>query len=168
MTTGMRRGEILALRWADVSFQEMSISVEQAWKTTTELGKPKWEKTRIEPMPRILAKRLEKIREIARNPLPADLVFCYPGGRRFSVSWWARRFDRMLERMGIDKRRRNLKPHSLRHTYATLLARHKVHRETRMNILGHSQDRTHDGYVHRSVDDLREGADVIDRLFGEN
>ena len=49
--TGMRRGEILALKWRHVNFTRSCIEVVHAWKDRHDLGKPKWEKTRVSPLP---------------------------------------------------------------------------------------------------------------------
>ncbi len=49
-TTGMRRGEILALKWKHIHFDENYISVEEAWKDTITLGPPKSNRSRTVPM----------------------------------------------------------------------------------------------------------------------
>lgn len=40
-TTGMRRGEILALRWKHADWENSKLSVVEAWKSRTETGEPK-------------------------------------------------------------------------------------------------------------------------------
>ena len=45
----MRRGEVLALPWHNVNLQDGFVIIDQAWKSEDELGKPKWEHTRVTP-----------------------------------------------------------------------------------------------------------------------
>lgn len=80
--TGMWRGEILALTWECVSFQEKCIEIRQAWKDRHEMGPPKWGKTRVTPMPNQLAKALEQYRAQSSHAGGNDLVFCYDDGTR--------------------------------------------------------------------------------------
>ena len=46
-TCGLRRGEILALRWRHLDFDKAEIRVEEAWKDKDEVGEPKWGQKRI-------------------------------------------------------------------------------------------------------------------------
>lgn len=48
--TGMRRWEILALQWQHVNLTRSYLQTDQAWKDLHELGKPKWNKTRVSPL----------------------------------------------------------------------------------------------------------------------
>jgi hypothetical protein len=66
-------------------------------------------------MPERLAKTLESVRTHSRHTEPEDLVFCYPDGTRFGGTWWAKRFAAAMEAVGIDRKRRNIRPHSFRH-----------------------------------------------------
>jgi len=76
-TTGMRRGEILALSWEHVYFDEGFIQVQQAWKDRHEIGLPKWNKKRIVPLPAMLADTLELVKKNSKHTRPQDMVFCY-------------------------------------------------------------------------------------------
>ncbi len=49
--TGMRRGEILALTWKQISFSTREILIDRAVKGNGEIGKPKWEKIRSTFLP---------------------------------------------------------------------------------------------------------------------
>jgi len=75
-TTGMRRGEILALRWKDIDFNERVYHVRQAWKNDHEIGLPKWEKVRENlPLPEVTAQKLLEHRTQSLHVLPDALIF---------------------------------------------------------------------------------------------
>ena len=121
LNTGMRQGEILALKWRHVNFARSCIHVELAWKDRKKLGKPKWEKNRVSPLPGSLIPALLLIRGLQKEVYDEDLVFCYPDGKRLGGTWWQQHFRKGMDACGIDYEKRNLKPHSFRHTLNTLL-----------------------------------------------
>lgn len=120
-TTGMRHGEILALRWANVHLEERFLRVQEAW-TGGELGGPKRDSRRTVPLLARMADVLSALRADSIRTATDDLVFCYDDGRRLGGTWWPKRFARALEHSGIDPGDRTLTAHSFRHTVATLLA----------------------------------------------
>ncbi len=117
----MRRGEILALKWKFIDFTNNVIFIKLAWKMKNEIGQPKWNKERIVPIPQITYNSLQQLKSESIRIAPDDLVFCYDDSSRFGGTWWIKRFKRAMEKAGIDKKSRNLKPHSFRHTLNTLL-----------------------------------------------
>ena len=62
----MRRGELLALRWGDVDFEQSSIRVFEGYSANT-TGKTKSRKSRTVPMVKKVAERLETLK---RRPFP--------------------------------------------------------------------------------------------------
>jgi len=74
-TCGLRRGEIMALCWKHIDFDQMQIRIEQAWKNENILGKPKWQKIRRTPLPRQTATALKTLRFENMYVLPDSLVF---------------------------------------------------------------------------------------------
>ncbi len=164
-TTGMRRGEILALTWGCVHFDGGYLEIRQAWKDRHELGPPKWNKTRTVPLPALLAETLEQIRNRGRHTAPDDLVFCYPNGSRLGGTWWAKRFAAALETVGIDRKTRNLRPHSFRHTLNSLL-RNRGYDAARIRAaLGWADEAVQDSYTHWSTESLTGHREVVDSLF---
>ena len=164
-STGMRRGEILGLKWKYVDLDNQAILIEEAWKGKKEYGKPKWNKERVTPMPDRLSDLLEEIRDLSIRIAPNDFVFCYDDGKMLGATWWLKRFDRALINAEIDKKSRNLVPHSFRHTLNTLL-RDSGHDPAKIRAsLGWSQERIQESYTHWKVDHLRDQAQFIDGLF---
>lgn len=123
-STGMRRGEVLALRWHSLDLEEGIVRVEAAFKGGQEIGQPKWENKRVTPFilfPTELTEALQSYHEESIRVHLDDLVFCYDDGTRLGDTWWRKRFNSAVEKLGLDRVKRNLTPHSFRHALNTLL-----------------------------------------------
>jgi integrase len=166
-STGMRRGELLALTWDQLDFEAGAVRITQAWKTTTDLGPPKSGKPRVCPLPSVAAKVLERHREDTGNirTHPNDLVFCYDDGTRLGDTWWKKAFAGAMSRAGIPTRERHLRPHSLRHTLNTLLEARDYNPEKIRAALGWSGEAIRGHYLHLSLEHLQEQAEIVDGLF---
>ena len=164
-TTGMRRGEILALTWDHVNFTRSCFEVEQAWKDREHLGKPKWEKTRVSPLPDSLITALMLVRGFRREVYAEDLVFCYPDGSRFGGTWWQKHFRAAMEACKIDYESRNLKPHSFRHTLNTLLRERSYDADKIRASMGWSNEDVQDGYTHWHAGSFEEQRKIVDTIF---
>jgi integrase len=164
-STGMRRGEILALRWRHVDFERELVNVDEAWKGREETGTPKWGHRRVVPLPDVAAAALRDLWE-RRDPKLAGsdcLVFCYIDGSRLGETWWAKAFAGAMKKAGIDTRTRRIKPHSFRHTVATLRRDAGEDPAKIRAALGWTNERTQDGYTHFDAGMLRSGA--IDEIW---
>jgi len=164
-STGMRKGEILALTWSHIAFDAMVIRVNQAWKDTNELGLPKWEKERFVIISQKLLQCLLTHREYSPRTAADDLVFCYPDGSRFGGTWWLKNFHSALKKSGIDTAGRVLHPHCLRHTLATLMRASGENPEKIRASLGWADAETQDGYTHWKPDHLQHQGPLIDQLW---
>lgn len=176
-STGMRRGEILALRWRHVDFERALVNVEEAWKGREETGTPKWGRKRVVPLPDVAAAILRDLweRRDAKLAGPDSLAFCYIDGARLGETWWAKAFSAAMkkvkvgegehEKIGIDVRARGIKPHSFRHTVATLRRDAGEDPAKIRAALGWANERTQDGYTHFDADMLRSG--VIDGIWSK-
>lgn len=146
--TGMRRGEILALAWAQVNFSRSFISVERAFTTYgQEISTPKWGKVRIAPM-------LPEAREILlRQPQEGEFVFHYPGGAHLGGTWWEKNFKAAMKTAGIT--RPGLTAHSLRHTLNSIWRAAGVPDYIIRASLGWTRESTQDIYSHITPENLR-------------
>ncbi len=171
-STGMRRGEILALKWHHVDFEHSLVNVNEAWKSRDETGTPKWGHRRVVPLPDFTAAALRDLWE-RREPNLIGwncLVFCYIDGSRLGETWWAKAFAGAMkkvkigegenQKVGIDVRVRGIKPHSFRHTVATLRRDAGEDPAKIRAALGWTNERTQGGYTHFDADMLR--SKVID------
>jgi integrase len=172
-TTGMRRGEILALSWKHIDFEHSLIRIEQAWKSKDELGSPKWGRKRVVPLPTVTATALQDLWDSRPVELAGadSLVFCYADieraywGERLGDTWWMKNFVAAMkkvklqedgkEKIGIDARARGIKPHSFRHTVATLRRDAGEDPAKIRAALGWTNERTQENYEHFTVDMLR-------------
>lgn len=154
--TGMRRGEILALRWEQLHIDDGYIVVDRARKDARSEGKPKWEHVRTARI--VLFKdrvkqRLAEHKEASLYTATGDYVFCDAFGNPHGFTWWKVRFAAAMKKFNPDPGRR-LSPHGLRHSIATIL---RVSGKDPVLIrasLGWYQERTQQRYEHISAKDL--------------
>ena len=163
--TGMRRGEILALQWQQFLFGRSSIVVEKAWKDRNELGKPKWNKTRVTPLPDSLITALMLVRGMRGDVYADDLVFSYLDRRRLGGTWWQKNFRRGLDHAGIDYEKRHLTAHSFRHTLNSLLRERGYDAAKIRASMGWSSRDVQDGYTHWNDSSFIEHREIVDRVF---
>lgn len=124
--TGMRRGEILSLKWADVDLSRKVIRVETA----------KNGRTRFIPINSTLSEELDKLRS-ARGK--STLVFPYKSVRTA--------FENACKKAKLA-----LRFHDLRHTFATRLVEKGVDLITVQHLLGHHSVTMTQRYTHSSDD----------------
>ena len=174
---GLRRGELLALRWSDVDMEEWLVHVRQNVQRLPEVGliygSPKTGRSRRTiPLPARSVKvlRSHRVRQAAealalgpRWP-ETGLVFTSTAGTVIQPRNLSRLFDKLIAAAGV----RRIRFHDLRHTCASLLLAQGVPPRMVMDVLGHSQIAiTMDLYSHVMLTALREAADAIDRALGQ-
>jgi integrase len=120
--TGLRCGEVLALTWGAIDFQNEVLDISQAWKDRQTLGLPKSNKKRKIPVSSTVTAPLLHLQEESIRIAEPDLMFCYDDGSRLGVTWWKKAFTRAMdaaektEKACTDWSERNVTPHSLRHS----------------------------------------------------
>jgi integrase len=147
VTCGLRRGELLGLRWRDVDFGTKVLTVMQVVEQTKEGGValrsgPKTKKSRrpvaIPPFV-VAALKVHKAEQNERKLEQGntwkdnDLVFPAPSGAPWSPSYFSRMFSYHAHRLGIDCRL-----HDLRHSHATQLLGQGINAKVVSERLGHS------------------------------
>jgi len=165
-TTGMRRGEILALRWGDVGLKEKVYHVRQAWIDDTHIGLPKWRKVRENlPLPDVVVKKLKELRTERLHVLPDALVLHKDDGSRLSLRWWQDKFRAAMVKAKIKAKERTLTAHSFRHSLNTLLRAQGIPDEQIRAAMGWTTAKVQDIYTHLSAEHLRSQASAVDRIF---
>ena len=154
--TGMRKSEVLALRWKNVFFNRCYIHVVDAWKDDNqkELGLPKSYKPRDVLMTDFLFERLSEYKLITAFRNDDDLVVCNFDGTPYTLWQWQKIFNRAISAIGItkeEKERRHLKPHSFRHSINTILITYGVNPDILRNMLGWADEHIQGNYTHFSI-----------------
>ncbi len=168
---GMRRGEVLALRWQDIDFDRKVIAVKAALEETKAGGicfkTPKSKAgVREIPLPEILVEALRDYRReqlelrlaLGAGKLTDDvLLFARLGGGPQSPNQLSADWSTVATRIGLD-----VTYHALRHTYASWLIDGGVDVVKVAKLLGHaSSAQTLDVYSHLFDRRADKSADVI-------
>ena len=140
--TGLRRGEVLALRWRDVDFPGQAIRV-RANLSYGELVTPKSGKVRVVPMVDEVAQRLARRGARPDQIGDDDPVFVSPAGGRLDASALRRRYAAATRRAGL----RPLPFHSLRHFFGSM-AVGKASLVQVQSWMGHAHIQTTARYLH--------------------
>jgi len=139
--TGLRMGELLALRWRDVDFQLEAIRVRASY-THRELGTPKNQTGRTVPMIDAVAQALARLGQRQMFTAADHLVFVGEDGGHLDDSALRRRFKRARDEAGL----RPLRFHDLRHTFGTHAIRTADPRELQ-EWMGHADFATTQIYL---------------------
>jgi integrase len=140
---GLRLGELLALRWRDVSFAGHAITVARALSAGVE-SSTKSRQARQVPLADQAAGALDRLSRRDDFTTADDLVFTNVLGRFIDDSALRRRFKQARDATGL----RPLRFHDLRHTFGSLLASRGVDLVTIQSAMGHSQLATTSIYLH--------------------
>jgi integrase len=176
LMTGMRRGEILGLRWEDLDLDRSTLSVRRtrsrgkggAWIE----GTPKTASGRraialppslVEALRRHRLKQVE--RRLALGPAWEDTgyVFSNEIGVPLHVNALDLRFRRLIGAAGVPK----IRFHDLRHTSATLMLANGEHPKVVQERLGHADIAMTMRYLHVSMGMQRDAADRLDALLAD-
>jgi integrase len=176
LTTGMRRGELLAMRWRDIDLDAATLKVEQSLEQTQAGMRLKSPKTRHGrrsiTMPAIAVAELRRYRkaqletrlQLGIGRLPEDgLVISTYDGKPFSPGALSLRWRRALRRLNLP----SVTLHSLRHTHASALIAAGMDVLTVSRRLGHSSPSITLGvYAHKFANRDAEAARLMDAAFG--
>jgi integrase len=145
--TGMRQGELLALRWEDVDLNEGVIHIRRTLVRSggrIALGEPKTKGSRrpvhltgaaVEALETHLERQLEEIERLGDLYRDHGLVFTSGVGTLINPTNLRRRsFAPLIQKAGLPQ----IRFHDLRHTCATLLLSRNVHPKYVQEILGHA------------------------------
>ena len=163
LTTGLRRGELLGLKWSDIDLEKGDLRVRR------QIG-------RIDG--KIIEMPLKTKNAYRTLPLSADAisvlkiqkckvgnsewVFPSPSGGPMSPDSVLHMLHRVLKRAGLPK----VRFHDLRHTFATLALQNGVDVKTVSGMLGHfSAGFTLDTYAHVTTSAKREAAKTMGNLL---
>lgn len=142
--TGLRLGELLALRWSDVAWAGFALTISRAISAGKETV-PKSGKIRRVPLPEQATAALEQLSHRADFTDPSELVFCnVVTGRPLDGSALRRRYKEAQAAAGVHA----MRWHDLRHTYGSLLAANGEELVTIKSAMGHANISTTEVYLH--------------------
>jgi integrase len=143
LNTGMRRGEILRLKWEDVDRKKRLFTVKK-----TKSGKP-----RNIPINSRLLDELIKLRSDNRNS-----PYLFPSSKTGEPFKTIRK---SFEKACSEARVHNFRFHDLRRTFGSRLALAGVDLNRIKELLGHASIKTTEIYLHADSKDLREAVEVL-------
>ncbi len=142
--TGMRRGEILSLKW------------EQIRNGLIYLTKTKSGKARQIPINDRLGQLLKELRQ--RNQLKSQYVFCGPDWKR--LYWVSTSFNTACKKVGLE----DFRFHDLRHTFASQLVMKGASLKAVQELLGHADLKMTMRYAHLTQEHLRDSVNLLNSL----
>lgn len=183
LSTGLRLGEILGLKWSDIDFNTGTLTVNRTLQRVTQIDRngnreskvieqlPKTKNSiRSIPIPKnILIKLKDHRLEQNKNRLKLgdlysnnDYVFCDKLGYPIDDKKPARNLKTILTKLGIEP----IKFHGLRHTYATRLFEANVPPKTVQVLMGHYDiSITLDIYTHVMEGTKLEAVEKLNEIF---
>lgn len=137
--TGLRQGELFALRWRDVDWAAGRVRVRRNF-VRGEFGTPKSKRSsRSVPLARRVASELARLQQDSVLSGDDDLVFAHPAtGKPIDRSKLLKRFKAALRRAEV----RSVTFHDLRHTFGTRMAAQGVPMRTLQEWMGHRDFKT--------------------------
>lgn len=145
LNTGMRKAEILNLKWADVDLNNRKLAV----------IKTKSNETRVIPINRTLHQELLDL----SNQVKMEYVFCNSDGKPYGDIKTG--FSGALRRAGI----KDFRFHDLRHTFGSHMVMQGVSLRTVQQVLGHKDIRMTMRYSHLSPEYVQEAMERLDDVW---
>jgi integrase len=176
LLTGMRRGELIGLRWRDLDLDRGILAVRRTLSrghgSALIAGEPKTASGRRQialPASAVDVLRRHRVRQLevrlAAGPVydDRDLVFAGDTGAPLHPNSLNLRFRRLITRADVPP----IRFHDLRHTCATLMLANGEHPKVVQERLGHADiAMTMNLYSHVTADMQRDAADRLDALIG--
>ena len=163
LATGLRRGELLGLKWEDIDLAQGSLRVQrQIARINGEvIEAPLKTKNAYRTLP-LSADAVDVLREQRKKSGSNSYVFPSPTGGPISPDSVLHMLHRVLKRAGLSK----VRFHDLRHTFATLALQNGVDIKTVSGMLGHySAGFTLDTYTHVTTSAKKEAANTMGSIL---
>ncbi|HEU5378169.1 MAG TPA: tyrosine-type recombinase/integrase [Ktedonobacteraceae bacterium] len=176
LVTGMRRGELLGLKWADIDLIQGALQIRRTLDYMAHYGyvesEPKTKSGKrgimlpsfvVEALKQHRIQQLEQRLKVGEAWQEGDYVFTSLEGGPLNPRYLLKLFDQLLERAGLP----HMRFHDLRHSAATLLLSMGVNPKIVQEILGHSTiSMTMDVYSHVLPSMQREAMGKWDDALG--
>ena len=164
LATGLRRGELLGLKWTDIDLDRGVLKIQRA--ISRQNGKvveaPLKTKKRL-PHTAVVGRRDRRSKGTEKNKVgSSEWVFPSPTGGPMSPDSVLHMLHRVLKRAGLPR----IRFHDLRHTFATMALQNGVDVKTVSSMLGHySAGFTLDTYAHVTTDAQLKAAQTMGSIL---
>jgi len=165
--TGLRRGELIGLRWEDVDFEDLVLHVRRSVVAMVE-GIPKTEASRKDvPLDAQLAESLSGWRQRSVYTASSDWLFASPHKKGRQPYWpgtlWRYYGRPAVKRAGVSK---HVSYHTFRHTFGTLLNANGENTKVVQELLRHASMKvTTDVYTQAMTKAKREAQSRVVRMI---
>lgn len=174
---GLRRAEIVALKWSDIDFEKKCVYVHQsAYKVPDKKQSLKAPKSSAgirtifftdifsEALFEWMSEQETEKENSTGNWNDQDYIFTGKNGNMMSVDTPSKICSKFEERANL----RHLKLHGLRHTCASLMLANSIDIETVRDILGHEDIKTTEIYLHAYDTNKKNAANVLGSVIGKS
>lgn len=168
---GLRRGELLALKWQDIDFDNCKVKIRNNLvqvgneiiikepKTESSIREIELPTTIIQLLKKERKKYIEKKMRLGKEFNDNDLIICKKNGDPFKPHSFTNKFRRFIARNNL----KTIRLHDLRHTNATLMLKYGINPKVAQQRLGHSSiSTTMDVYSHVITEVEKEAAAKLD------
>lgn len=155
--TGLRFGELLALKWEDINFKKSYLTVNRNIVRNVEVS-PKNNKSRTIPLTSSIINLLQNKNKVS--------VYIFHDANLDHLKYNAclRRLQKICLKAGL----RQISWHNLRHSFASHLAENKVSIIAIKELLGHSDIKTTMRYVHTNFPVLKNAIETLEEKQNNN
>lgn len=173
-TTGMRLGEVVALKWKDINLAKGTITIKKSMDIDNTLKAPKNNASRrpVHLMKSVIREleahkfnqKKNKIK-LGKDYQTSDFVCTLKNGKPMNTNYVTKTFPRKVIQHNFSP----IRFHDLRHTFATISLSDGIHPKVIQEILGHSSIRTTlDTYSHVIPSVHQESMELIEKAFSIN
>lgn len=150
LKTGVRFGELIALDWSDINFQEKQITIRRSIVRDI-MGSTKSNKIRYIPL-------ISSVSDMLIKRVKSHGFVFIRNGEPFTQHYCCKKLYRACRKAGL----RNIGWHKLRHTFASHLAQKGVVVQAIKELLGHASITTTMRYAHLGPSALRVAMNVLE------
>ncbi len=163
LNTGMRQGELIALLWQDVDFQNRIITVRRSYSSHERMVYDTTKGNKIRHVP-LNSAIYNGLYNAYRNREDCKIVFTWNGSYIDPHNLRERYFETDMEESGVER----IRFHDIRHTFASHYMMNNGNLYDLQKILGHSTLRMTERYAHLSPSSIAGKGDIVSFTSEEN